>query len=172
MPQNNVLIGLIRLSELPAEWSENQPVNPRLLASELAGVLRSISKKDQLIEPHNGMVHVFDPSCGQPLVSYHALADYFDQVAQGLSARRIYSSKGKISTTSYGLRRAWIEQLTAEAEKRSIIASGLLSHIQTPHQDFPGSALKAPEPPISISGSDPLALDVRKKEQRAEGEKR
>ena len=170
MPHNNVLIGLIRLSELPAEWSEKQAVNPRLLAAELAGVLRSISKKDQLIEPHNGRVHVFDPSHGQPHVSYHALAEYFDQVAQGRTAQQIHSTKGAISTNSYGLRRAWVEQLTAEAEKRSIIASGLLSHAQIPHRDFLGNALKAPEPPISVSGSDPQALSVRQKEQRAEGE--
>ncbi|GAB3387986.1 hypothetical protein GCM10027514_29490 [Azotobacter armeniacus] len=74
--------GRVRLDRIAAEWAEESVINPPMLASELAAVLRSVSPENQPIhEAYVSALLSSNPS-GAGAITFGALAAYFDEVGQ------------------------------------------------------------------------------------------
>lgn len=164
--------GRIALDRIANEWSENQPLNPRLLAAEVADAIRSMSQPGAPVPPDCAViVGVLDAAAGINTVTMWAVADYFDCMSMGQAPATIATTNGGSRAGAVLLARYWIDRLVAEATERAAIATGLVQAIEAAPIDSNGGAALALIEPEPLSGSDPACLAIRQDRQRREGER-
>ncbi|MGV8841859.1 MAG: hypothetical protein ACOH2I_01120 [Pseudomonas sp.] len=165
-------IGRIRLSEIAGDWSENQALNPRLLASEVAGAIRSISEPGTPVaQGYAVVIGLVDNGPPAGIVTMWALADYFDGVSSGCVPDSMVTASGSIRAGTVLLSRSWLDRLVTEATECAAIASGLAQIMEAVPVQFGSSAALAYIQPTPPSGSDPECLAIRQTQQRQEGER-
>jgi len=163
--------GTIRLTDILASWSDQQPLNPRLLASELAGVLYAIAPQGHALETHIGGPHIYDPACGPGQITYHYLADYFSRVSRGEISEKIETSSGHIPAASVHLRRYWIDRLTTEALQRAGIAQALFVDVLSAPSSKDGDFALSFKRSDLTSYTEPAITDAQQRQHRERGEK-
>ncbi|GAB3380365.1 hypothetical protein [Azotobacter armeniacus] len=164
--------GRIALDRIANEWSENQPLNPRLLAAEVADAIRSMSQPGTPVPPDCAViVGVLDATAGLNSVTMWAVADYFDGMSMGQAPATIATTNGGARAGTVLLARYWIDRLATEATERAAVATGLAQAIETPPTRSNGRAALAYIEPEPLSGSDPVCLAIRQEQQRQEGAK-
>ena len=168
--------GRISLDAIPAEWQEVHPINPRLLASEIADVLRTLAPHDQpILETYVSTILSATPP-GQGFVTYGALADFFGSARLGRSSETIETSQGPVSAASVLIWRQWLSVLAAEATKRVALVVGLAipandsSNLSAVINTSP--VIGHADRPLPPRGSEPGYLKMREAQQRQEGERR
>lgn len=120
-----LLFARIRLTDIAGEWAEQQPLNPRALALEVAAVLRTLPDA-QLLDLRIASTALFDPSTGSGRITHAALAGYFEGISQGTQPETILTSTGTAPTGAVWITRGWINQVTKEALQRAAFVAGLL----------------------------------------------
>jgi hypothetical protein len=164
-------IGRIRLNEIVGDWSENQALNPRLLAAEVADAIRSISQPGTPVaQGYAVVVGLVDNGPPADIVTMWALAEYFDGVSIGCAPDSIITEGGSIRAGAVLLARNWLDRLVTEATERAAIASGLAQVIEAAPGRFSNSVALAYTQPTPPSGSAPECLAIRQAQQRIEGE--
>lgn len=160
--------GRIRLPQVIEAWSDGSRFNPRLLASELAGVLRTLGPANQVIDAAFASVTLYDPATGAGGITLEALAAYFEQRAAGITETAVETASGSVQAGAVLLARHWIARLEFEAESRAELAAAL--HLAAP-APAPG---QGPQPATQhqppLPGSDPECIALRQAQQRIEGE--
>lgn len=160
--------GRIRLPQVIEAWSDGSRFNPRLLASELAGVLRTLGPANQVIDAAFASVTLYDPATGAGGITLEALAAYFEQRAAGITETAVETASGSVQAGAVLLARHWIARLEFEAESRAELAAAL--HLAAP-APAPG---QGPQPATQhqppLTGSAPECLALRQAQQRIEGE--
>ncbi len=160
--------GRVRLTQVVESWAAEHPLNPRLLASELADVLRTIGPAEHVLNHTAVSVTLYDPTTGAGGVTIEALADYFDRYSAGAPADTIETTNGAAQAGAVLIARHWIGRLEIEAEARAKIAAGLQQVAPTPVAT--GGALPTEQHQPPLSGSAPECLELRQAQQRQEGE--
>lgn len=160
--------GRVRLTQVVESWAAEHPLNPRLLASELADVLRTIGPSIQVLDHTAASVTLYDPTTGAGGVTIEALADYFDRYSAGAPADTIETTNGAAQAGAVLLSKPWIGRLESEAEARATIAAGLQQVAPAPIAT--GGALPTEQHQPPLSGSAPECLALRQAQQRQEGE--
>lgn len=160
--------GRVRLTQVVESWAAEHPLNPRLLASELADVLRTIGPSTQVLDHTAASVTLYDPTTGAGGVTIEALADYFDRYSAGAPADTIETTNGAAQAGAVLLSKPWIGRLESEAEARATIAAGLQQVAPAPIAT--GGALPTEQHQPPLSGSAPECLALRQAQQRQEGE--
>lgn len=164
-------IGRIRLNEIVGDWSENQALNPRLLAAEVADAIRSTSPPNTPVaQGYAVVVGLVDNGPPAGIVTIGALTEYFDGVSTGCAPDSMMTASGSIRAGGVLLARSWIDRLVTEATERAAIASGLAQVMEAAPVQFGSSAAPAYIQPPPPSGSDPECLAIRQAQQRKEGE--
>lgn len=167
--------GRIRLDRIYDDWASGHHLNPRLLASELAATLATCALPKQPIQTMHASVFSNGRSDRNTLVTFDALAAYFDSASAGQQALTIATSSGPVPAANVLIWRKWIERLVYEATERAEFAAG----IAQPANDsgaltlaVNGSAAASHEPPLPrLSGSAPAILKAHQAHLRREGEK-
>lgn len=166
-------VGKIRLSAIAAEWSDTQTLNPRLLAGEVAFLLRTLPA-NQVLDERVASAILYDPVAGAGGVTHGALADYFEAVSQGAPPETITTSTGQVRAAVVFIARHWIDKAVNEATQRAAAVAGFVT-VANDVASFAIMAsgaparLEAPAPPPS--GSAPGYLQMRQAQQRQAGEK-
>ena len=160
--------GRIRLTQVLESWSAEHPLNPRYLAAELAGVLRTIGPGTQVQPPAVASATLFDTATGAGGISLGALADYFDSFAAGAPADTIETTNGAVQAGAVLLSKQWLGRLEIEADARATLAAGLQQIAPEPFAD--GGAQPAGQNLLPMSGSDPHCLALLQEQNRREGE--
>ncbi len=160
--------GRIRLTQVLESWSAEHPLNPRYLASELAGVMRTIGPGTQVLSPTFANATLFDPSTGAGSITLGALADYFDRYAVGASADTVETTNGAVQAGTVLLSRQWLGRLEIEADARAMLAAGLQQI--APERFATDGAQPAGQNLLPLSGSDPQCLALLQEQHRREGE--
>ncbi len=160
--------GRVRLTQVVESWAAEQPLNPRLLASELADVLRTIGPAEHVLNHTAVSVTLYDPTTGAGGVTIEALSDYFDRYSAGAPADTIETTNGAAQAGAVLIARHWIGRLEIEAEARAKIAAGLQQVAPAPVAT--GGALPTEQHQPPLSGSAPECLELRQAQQRQEGE--
>jgi len=172
MPEQTITpFGRIRITQVIETWAAESPLNPRLLASELAGVLRTIGPESQPLASDVATVTIFDPSSGTGgLVLLGSLAGYFESYSIGAPAATIETTNGAAHAGAVLIALSWIRQLEVETKDRAKIAAGRvlagLGAVPTSGSSAQPAGRHQPPP----SGSDPECLEIREAQQRREGE--
>lgn len=162
--------GRIALSQIVDEWLEHQPLNPRLLATELAELIRSLSKPGTLLPADCALlVGPSDVQAKPDALTLWGIAEYFDALGQGRTPSTVATTQGRARAGAVLVARYWIDRLVKEATDRALIANGLM-HSMTASVPTQGNTALAQNSPQFISGSDPTCLAIREQQQRAEGE--
>ncbi|MEE3508159.1 hypothetical protein QN399_18130 [Pseudomonas sp. 10C3] len=167
--------GRIQLSRIVPEWDDEQPINPRMLAGEVADVLRTLMPVDHLIHSLHASVTLSASTTGDRSITYGALADYFESASLGQPAETISTSAGPVQTAAVVIWRQWIGTITIEATSRALMVAGYAM----PANDTQSSALIVGghpsrshfAPAETPSGSEEGYLKMRQTTQRQEGEK-
>lgn len=162
-------IGRVRLSDIAGEWSRTQALNPLLLASEVAGVLRTLAPDGLPLGNQHYSLAVFDLSTGAGGITYWALADYFDTLGSGQPSDCIHTTIGSIRVGTVLLAHTFFSPIVVEAIKRAATAAGFIAEA-LPSPTTTGSAKRQifqPEPP---PGSSPEVLTAHQAQQRQQGE--
>ncbi|WP_152489441.1 MULTISPECIES: hypothetical protein [unclassified Pseudomonas] len=160
--------GRVRLTQVVESWAAEHPLNPRLLASELADVLRTIGPSTQVLDHTAASVTLYDPTTGAGGITIEALADYFDRYSVGAPADTIETTNGAAQAGAVLLSKQWIGRVESEAEARATIAAGLQQVAPAPAPN--GGALPTEQHQSPLSGSTPECLALRQAQQRQEGE--
>ena len=162
-------IGRVRLSEIADDWSRTQALNPRLLAAELAGVLRTIAPDGKQLEGHHYSRAMFDLSAGAGGLTYWALADYFDSLGGERPSTSVHTTTGPAPASTVLLSRTFVEQIVRAATSRAATAAGFIVETLPTLPAIGGAARKThqPEPP---PGSSPEVLAAHQAQQRQVGE--
>ncbi len=160
--------GRIRLTQVLQLWSAEHPLNPRYLASELAGVLRTVGPCTQVLSPAFASATLFDPTTGASGITVGALADYFDRYAAGASADTVETTKGAVQAAAVLLSRQWLARLEIEADARATLAAGLQQIAPEPFAT--NGAQPAGQNLLPLSGSDPQCLALLQEKHRREGD--
>lgn len=166
--------GRIQLDRVVAEWEAAHPINPRLLASEVAETLRTLAPPSQLIQEIHASALLSTPTPRGNTITYGALAAYFDRTSQGKPSDTIITSAGPVPAAAVLIWRQWINTITGEATERALRVVGFA----LPANDSTSAVMVAsgaPEtcyapPPSPPSGSAPGYLKMRQANQRREGE--
>jgi hypothetical protein len=149
-----------------AEWDAHGSYNPRLIASQVADLLRSLSKADAAIPDTHASATLYGP------ITFGALAAFFDAASSGTTAA-IATIKGECSPTEATIWRQWLRTLTDEAEARAALVAGralpandsyLLAAVTN------GAPAQHKQPKQLPSGSEPGYQKMRQEQQRQEGE--
>ncbi|MFI8610950.1 hypothetical protein ACIGFL_21885 [Pseudomonas sp. NPDC077649] len=160
--------GRVRLTQVVESWAAEQRLNPRLLARELADVLRTIGPGTHVLNHTAVSVTLYDPATGAGGVTIEALADYFDRYSVGAPADTIETTNGATQAGAVLIARHWIGRLEIEAEARATIAAGLQQVAPAPIATGGEQPTEQHQPPLS--GSAPECLALRQAQQRREGE--
>lgn len=153
-------VGRIALDRVFIEWSENWPLNPRLLAVEVADAIRSISQQGLTVSPNCvSVIEVAGAHSTPNTITMWAVADYFVSLGAGKSPRTIVTAHGDARPNTVFLARHWIDRLANEATERSVIATGLAQAAKV------NSVEVVTEP---LSGSDPVCLAMRQEQLQQE----
>jgi hypothetical protein len=160
--------GRVRLTQVVESWAAEHPLNPRLLANELADALRTIGPGAQVLGHTVASVTLYDPATGAGGITIEALADYFDRYSIGAPADTIETTNGAAQAGAVLLAKPWIGRLESEAEARATIAAGLQQVAPAPAPS--GGALPTEQHQPPPSGSAPECLALRQAQQRHEGE--
>ena len=163
-------IGRIRLSEIASEWSDTHPLNPRLLADEVAGVLRSLCPEDRAVEQQHLTLSMFDTSSGPGVITYRLLADYFESFSLGQSPETISTTTGEIKAATVLVSRQMIGRIVIEATSRAAVAAGYATEAATEPAQHGGALRKSTEK-TQPHGSSPFVLGQHEQQQRQEGER-
>lgn len=162
-------IGRVRLSDIAEEWTQTQAFNPRLLASEVGGVLRSLAPDGQPLGNQHYSLAMFDLSTGAGGITYWALADYFDALGSGQPSDCIHTTIGPIRVGTVLLAHTFFSPIVVEAIKRAATAAGFIAEA-LPGPATIGSSQRQifqPEPP---PGSSTEVLTAHQAQLRQEGE--
>ena len=160
--------GRVRLPQVIETWAAENPLNPRMLASELADVLRSLGPAPQVLGANAASVTLYDPATGPGGVTIEALADYFERYSAGEPADTIETTNGMAQAGAVLLAKQWIGRLESEAEARATLAAGLQQTTVAPAPT--GGALPTTQQQPYLSGSGPECLTLRQEQQRQDGE--
>lgn len=166
--------GRIPLDRITTEWEDGHPINPRLLAGEVAALLRTLAPVDHPIHETYASA-ILSAAPGGCAVTHGALAEFFDSASLGKPATTITTSSGPVPAAAVLIWRQWLRTITEEATKRAAFVAGFA----IPANDSPSSAAVAnglavasqadqPPPP---SGSEPGYVAMRQAQQRREGER-
>lgn len=166
--------GRIQLDRITSEWEEGHPINPRLLAGEVAALLRTLAPADHPIHETYASA-ILSATPGGCVVTYSALADYFESASAGRPAATITTSAGPVPGAAVLIWRQWLHTLAEEAAKRAALVAGFA----IPANDSPGAAAAANGSPVARqadqppppSGSEPGYAAMRQAQQRREGER-
>lgn len=161
-------IGRVRLSDIAGEWSRTGSLNPRLLAAEVAGVLRSIAPDSQTLGQQHYSLTMFDLATGAGGLTYGALADYFDSHAGEQPSISIQTTAGPTPAGAVLLTQPFVARIVSDATQRAATAAGFVIEV-APGPVISGSAQRQtlqPEPP---PGSSPEVLVAHQAQQRQEG---
>ncbi|HEH9242964.1 TPA: hypothetical protein SH722_000209 [Pseudomonas aeruginosa] len=167
--------GRIPLDRIITEWTEEHPINPRLLAGEVAGLLRSMSPVDQPIQEAFVSTLLISPTSNGGTVTIGALADYFDSASQGKPAQNIITKAGIAPISAVSVWRQWMNSLAVEATERALQVAGFA----VPANDSQAAIMAVNASPKvhhdsqlpPPSGSEPGYLKLRQAQQRQEGER-
>lgn len=161
-------IGRVRLSDIAGEWSRTQALNPLLLASEVAGVLRTLAPDGQPLGNQHYSLAVFDLSTGAGGITYWALADYFDTLSSGQPSDCIHTTIGSIRVGTVLLAHTFFSPIVVEAIKRAATAAGFIAEaLPSPITGSTKRQIFQPEPP---PGSSPEVLIAHQAQLRQEGD--
>lgn len=167
--------GRIRLDEIIAEWEDSHPINPRLLAAEMAATLRTLAPASHSIQDIYASAFLSDQTPGSSTITHGALADYFDSASQGNPSSKINTNAGPIPAAAVMIWRQWINALANEASQRAAFVAGIAlpanegTSIAMAANSAAPVANHAQQPPLS--GSEPGYLKMRQALQRSEGER-
>ena len=165
------LIGRIRLSEIAEEWSLTHALNPRLLAQEVAGVLRTIAPEDRVLESQHYSLAMFDLSSGAGDITYSAIADFFESLSHESSAPNILTSVGLVPAGTVLLTRTFIGRIASEATTRAACAAGFsAATLPPPSPTIGGSAARQSLQPERPNSSSEEVLSAHQERQRIAGE--
>ncbi|MFC0668938.1 hypothetical protein ACFSKY_07790 [Azotobacter chroococcum] len=165
----------IPLDKIAREWDDGHPpINPYLLASEMAALLRTLAPADYPIEKTHVSAILSNSAHGREGITYGELATYFDSASQDKAAATITTSSGAIPAASVLISRQWVNALANEATKRATQVAGLAF----PANDSFNVAMVANASPIAsyaeqlpiLSGSEPGYLNMREAHLRRKGE--
>lgn len=149
-----------------AEWDAHGSYNPRLIASQVADLLRSLSKTDATIPETHASATLYGP------ITFGALAAFFDAASSGTTTA-LTTIKGECSPTEATIWRQWLRTLTDEAEARAALVVGRAVPANDSYQ-LAAVSNGAPAPhqhPEQLpSGSEPGYQKMRQEQQRQEGE--
>lgn len=166
--------GRIPLDRITTEWEVGHPINPRMLAGEVAGVLRTLAPPDHPIQEARVSAILGATTPGGNAVTFGALADYFHSAGQGRPAATIATSAGPAPASHVFIWRQWLDDLAREATARAVVVAGFApaNDSTTAAAVANGSlvARQADQPPPP-SGSEPGYLKMRQAQQRREGER-
>lgn len=165
--------GRIPLDRIITEWEDGHPINPRLLAGEVAALLRTAAPTDHPI--HEAFASaILSAVPGGCAVTHGALVDYFEGAGSGRPPATITTTTGSVPASAVLVWRQWINRLADEATSRALYVAGRA----IPAGDSPGiaatanaspTASQAEQPPLP-SGSEPGYVAMRQREQRREAE--
>lgn len=170
--------GRIALSDILKQWSDGHPSNPRFLASEVAGTLRSLAPGTHPIGARDaGVYHDGQAQRDASIhITYGALADYFDSASTGHPAPTLSTSSGPLPSSNILIWQHWIDTIASEAEKRmgyvealAIPANGSLSVALAANDSAPTT--DHPAQSVQPSGSSPGYLKMHQTHLRNEGER-
>lgn len=170
--------GRTPLGNIVGQWSDNHPLNPRLLASEVAATLRTLAPEDHPTEPkHAGIYHNGLAQRDATIVITHgALADYFDSASTAKPSPTLDTSAGPLPATNVLIWQSWIDTVTHEAIQRMGTVEALMQpanngvHIALASND-PAPAARH-EPQLAMpSGSSPGYLKMHQDQMRKDGER-
>lgn len=150
-------------------WSASSALNPRLLASELAALLRALAPASQPIGAHAATVVMFDTASGSGTLSFGTLAAYFERYSAEGVANTVETTTGSARAAAVYLARSWIGPLEVDTEARARIAAGLQQAHPAPRPS--GGAQPADQHQPPMSGSDPECLALHQAQQRQAGER-
>ena len=167
--------GRIKLNRVSAEWEAAHPINPRLLASEVAELLRTLAPPNQPIPETYVSAILSNPALRDSQISYGALADYFESTSQGNPCPTIATVAGPAPAADVLIWRQWFTTITNEATTRAALVAGLA----LPANDNASVAVAVSAAPVirplltsqPPSGSALGYLKMRQANQRSEGER-
>lgn len=162
-------IGRIRLSDIAEEWSLTHALNPRLLAQEVAGVLRTIAPEGRALERQHYSLAMFDLSAGAGDLTYSALANFFESLSSEQSSASIHTSAGPVPVSTVLLARTFIGHIVSEATSRAATAAGFVVETLPAAMLSSGAMRKARQPEAPL-GSLPEVLTIHQAQQRLAGE--
>lgn len=167
--------GRIPLDRITTEWEDGHPINPRLMAGEVATLLRELAPADRpILETYASTILSAAPS-GQAAITHGALAEFFDSASLGKPAETITTGAGPVPAGAVLIWRQWINWLADQATKRAAVMAGFAM----PANDSASLAAVANGSPVARqadqspppSGSEPGYLKMRQAQQRKEGER-
>lgn len=162
-------IGRVRLSDIARDWSRTQVLNPHLLATEVAGVLRAIAPDGQPLEGHHYSLAMFDLATGAGELTYWALADYFDALGSEQPNTSVQTTTGPTPAGTVLLAQTFVGRIVIDATQRAATANGFVVEL-LPGPAISGGAqrqtLQSEQPP----GSSPEVLAAHQAKLRQEGE--
>jgi len=166
--------GRIPLNKIIAEWEDGHPINPRLLASEVAALLRTLAPADHPIHETYASA-ILSAAPGHCTVTHGALADYFDGACSGRPTATVTTNSGPVPAAAVLIWRQWFHTLADEATKRALYVAGraipasdILSFTMVANASPAASQTERPPLP---SGSEPGYTSMRQREQRREAER-
>lgn len=162
-------IGRVRLSDIAEEWSHTHALNPRLLAQELAGVLRTIAPEGRALERHHYSLAMFELSAGAGDLSYSALADFFDSLSSEQPSANVHTSAGLVPAGTILLARTFLGRIVSEATSRAATAAGFVAEV-LPIPTISGSTARQSCQPEQPPGSSSAVIKAHQAEQRLAGE--
>lgn len=167
--------GRIPLDRITAEWEDCHPINPRLLAGEVAEVLRTMAPADHPIQEARASAILGASTQGGNAVTFGALADYFHSAGQGRTAVTIATSAGPVPASHVVIWRQWLDDLAREATARAVLVAGFAmpanDSVCVAEVANGSPAIRQVDQPPPLTGSEPGYLKMRQAQQRKEGER-
>lgn len=167
--------GRIPLDRITAEWEDGHPINPRLLAGEVAEVLCTMAPADHPIQEARASAILGATMPGGNAVTFGALAEYFHSAGQGRPAETIDTSAGPVPASHVFIWRQWLDDLAREATARAVLVAGFAMPANDSARAVAvanGSpAVHQADQPPPPTGSEPGYLKMRQAQQRKEGER-
>lgn len=151
------------------DWSSSSVLNPRLLAIELAAILRSIGPTEQAIDNRIVTIALFDSAFGAGSITLGSLATYFEHYSTGEQPCTVETTAGSARAGAVYLAKSWIGRLEIDTEARACIAAGLQQAHPAPSPH--GGALPDDQHQPPKSGSAPECLELHQAQQRQAGER-
>jgi hypothetical protein len=166
-------IGKIRLSAIAVEWLETQSFNPRLLAGEVASVLRTLPA-NQVLHSSVASATIYDTATGVGGITHGALADYFSFASQGTQPETISTGIDHALAAGVFISRTWINRVVDEAIQRAAAIAGYVS-VANDQTSFSVAANGVPAKLTSPTPTPPNNalgyLKMHQVQQRQAGEK-
>ena len=169
MPNQPPPFGSPRLDQVIDTWSSSSVLNPRLLASELAALLRTAGPEAQPLGSHAVTVTLFDTATGSGTLTIGTLATYFERYSAGEQPGTVETTIGSARASAVYFDKSWIGRLEIETEARARTAASLQQ--MHPAARPTGGAQPSAQYQPPKSGSDPECLALHQAQQRQEGER-